>query len=474
MAQDFGARGQLNRKLNIWKKAKQRMMKQFDLLMEAGAELEKWINCGHVQERGPLEGNKVRDLDNFVVKEDSVHMKITFVSNYINHHQIPFCNAMCKETKDRFAFIQTQPMEEERIRMGWQEKNQEKYIYYYYEEEAVCKRLIQESDVVLFGGCEDESYIEKRLQEGRPIIRISERLYKMGQWKAISPRGLIKKYHDHTRYRNAPVYLLCAGAYVPSDFHMIKAYPQKMFCWGYFTETKQYDVDRLLAKKGYRQGEQKVPYLLWAGRLIELKHPELALKTAKYLKEQGHVFHMDIVGGGVMEDTMKEMLQEFQLEDCVSLVGFLSPLEVRSRMERADIYLFTSNRIEGWGAVVNESMNSGCAVVAAHMIGSTPYLIRQGYNGYVYQDGNEQMLFDTVEKLVKAPDLCQTLGRHAYETITEVWNAENAAKRLMELIENVVLKGEKAGESQKGLENLYPCAPAPVISERRMWKEMTQ
>lgn len=399
-------------------------------------------------------------------------MKISFVSNYINHHQIPFCNAMCRETENQFIFIQTQPMEEERIQMGWQEKNREEYIHYYYEEEEFCRQRIQESDVVLFGGCEDEGYIEKRLREGKPVIRISERLYKTGQWKAVSPKGLKKKYHDHTGYRNAPVYLLCAGGYVPSDFQIIRAYPQKMFCWGYFTETKQYDVDKLFDRKGYGQGEEKVPYLLWAGRFIELKHPELALKTAKYLKNQGLTFHMDMIGGGVMEGVLKEMLQDMGLEDCVSMTGFLRPGEVRERMERADIYLFTSNRIEGWGAVVNESMNSGCAVVSDHMIGSTPYLIRQGQNGYTYEDGNGEMLFQIVEKLVKDRELCRKLGRNAYQTITEVWNAENAAANLMKLIENVVLKNGKSEKVPKTLSNLYPCAPAPVIPERRMWKEL--
>ena len=33
-------------------------------------------------------------------------------------------------------------------------------------------------------------------------------------------------------------------------------------------------------------------------------------------------------------------------------------------MEQADIYLFTSDRNEGWGAVANEAMNSACAMVA--------------------------------------------------------------------------------------------------------------
>ena len=46
------------------------------------------------------------------------NMKAVFISNYINHHQIPFCRAMFEELGARFHFIQTQPMTQERIRMG--------------------------------------------------------------------------------------------------------------------------------------------------------------------------------------------------------------------------------------------------------------------------------------------------------------------------------------------------------------------
>ena len=46
-------------------------------------------------------------------------MTITFVSNYINHHQIPFSNAMYAQSGEDYCFIQTEPMEEERRNMGW-------------------------------------------------------------------------------------------------------------------------------------------------------------------------------------------------------------------------------------------------------------------------------------------------------------------------------------------------------------------
>lgn len=408
-------------------------------------------------------------------------IKMVFVSNYINHHQIPLCRALYRCMNGSFAFLQTEPMEEERVQMGWNGQVEETYLKRYYEEPEECARLVLEAEVVLFGGTDDESYIQERLKSGKMVFRYAERLYRTGQWRAISPRGLRKKYLDHVRYRRAPVYLLCAGAYVPSDFHIVRAYPQKMFCWGYFPEAKHYDVEELMSGKGYpvQNGAEKIPYLLWSGRMIECKHPELVVETAKYLRDKEIAFHLDVIGGGVLEQKVRDMVREYGLEEQVSLKGFLSPAEVRAYMERADVYLVTSDRYEGWGAVTNESMNSGCAVVADHMIGSAPYLIRHGENGYLYRDGDARMLFETVEELIKNPEKREAAGRRAYETIRDVWNAEKAAAGLCRLISELTGQcpdGGMASESAKAhrsAEGFQPCQPAPVISERRMFRYLT-
>lgn len=399
------------------------------------------------------------------------HMRAVFVSNYINHHQIPFCNEMYRFLKGEFTFVQTESMEEERVKMGWHEEERPSYVRCWYEEPEFCHHLLMECDVVLFGGTDDESYIQERLKSGKPVIRLSERLYKTGQWKAVSPRGLRKKYLDHTRYRKSQVYLLCCGAYVPSDFRIVRAYPQKMYCWGYFPETRRYDTDTLFAGKGWKQETgDTVPYLLWAARMIDWKHPELALETAKHLKDQGCAFHLDMIGDGEMRREMEALRISYGLEDQVRFLGFQEPEEVRRYMEQADIFLFTSDRQEGWGAVANEAMNSGCALVADHMIGAVPYLVTNGVNGLVYHDGCRKELFKQAFKLVKDRELCRKMGSNAYHTITSVWNAENAAATLLELMEGI-LRGENpethapTGECFQG--TLTPCSPAPILSEAR-------
>ena len=61
--------------------------------------------------------NEAADRSRKAGMEENV--KAVFISNYINHHQIPFSNALYEQLGDDYHFIQTEPMEEERIAMGW-------------------------------------------------------------------------------------------------------------------------------------------------------------------------------------------------------------------------------------------------------------------------------------------------------------------------------------------------------------------
>lgn len=374
-------------------------------------------------------------------------MKLTIVSNYINHHQIPMSNELYQKLGDDFAFIQTAPMEEDRIKMGWGSEVQNiPYLKLYYEAEQYCADLILKSDIVIFGGVEDERYIKPRLDVGKIVIRASERLYREGQWKSISPRGRKKKYEDHTQYANAPVYLLCHGAYVASDFEIVHAYPNKKFVWGYFPAVNFYDLDKLFFRKLHVDHTGKTQArILWAGRFLKLKHPEYAIKAARYLKKQGVSFHLDMVGGGALEEMLRTMVRRYQLEENVTFHGFQTPQSVRTYMEEADIFLFTSNYLEGWGAVLNEAMNSACAIVAGHGIGAVPFLLKHGENGLVYKTERFKEFQEYVLRLSQDAGLRKQLGTNAYNTIIKAWNPKEAADRLYRFSEGL-LKGEVNAE----------------------------
>lgn len=364
-------------------------------------------------------------------------MVITFVSNYLNHHQLPFSKAMYAMEDVEYTFLQTEEMELERKNMGWSFSPDE-YPFFkeYYKEPEKYAKLIMDSDVVIFGGTDNENYIMPRLEAGKFVIRYSERIYKDGQWKFISPRGLIKKYHDHVRFKEN-VYLLCSGAYVASDFSLIHAYKNRMLTWGYFPKLIEYDESKLHSE---RISNSKVN-ILWCGRQIDWKHPEYVLELALALHKKAYDVNITMIGDGPMNSSLKDIAEELGLINMLTFKPFMNPKDIREEMRKADIYLFTSDYREGWGAVLNEAMNSGCAVVASSGIGAVPYLVQHGINGMVYRNGDLYEMINCVMQLIYKEETRREMGAEAYRTIRDKWNANEAAKRLMNFIRGIE-KGE--------------------------------
>jgi len=362
-------------------------------------------------------------------------MKIVFVSNYINHHQIPFCEAMIEKLgpAGNFVFIQTEKMEEERTSMGWKDETPA-YVMKAYENEKIheeCLKKIMDADCALIGWTTDMSLVMPRLKKGALTLRISERLYKKSQLYAYNPRGLIAKYKEHTAFRKGPVYLMCAGAYVASDYGIFSAYPGKKFKWGYFPELKEYGNEDPTEFKSKSGEPVKV---LWAGRFIDWKHAENALLVAGKLKSEGIPFHMDIIGTGEMEEELKQIVAAKRLIENVTFTGPMEPSKVREYMEKADIFISTSDRQEGWGAVINEAMNSSCCMIVPAEAGAVPYMIENGYNGYVFKSDDTDELLSCAMQAARYPDIRKKMGQRAYETVRYTWNAANAADRMVQLI----------------------------------------
>ena len=152
------------------------------------------------------------------------------------------------------------------------------------------------------------------------------------------------------------------------------------------------------------------------------------------------------------------MIDAKNLHDCVKMMGALPFEQVRAEMEKAQIYLFTSDRGEGWGVVLNEAMNSGCAAIAGEKTGAAPYLLKHGKNGLIFRDKNIDDLTEKVSALLDEQERIAELGRNAYRTITEEWCAETAAKRFIELAERLRVSDKPVSLWDDG-----PGSVAPVI-----------
>lgn len=376
-------------------------------------------------------------------------MKVVFLSNFYNHHQQELSNSLYKKKDCQYSFVATTPIDSERIKMGYQVL-EAPFLLQYQNSVGECYEEINRADVVILGSAPYD-LIEQRLKAGKLVYFYSERIYKKKPYAYEIPLRALKYYLSKGRYRNS--YLLCASAFVASDYDKTKTFPHRVYKWGYFPKTNKYDISELMAKKDRKK-------ILWAGRFLDWKHPDDAIRVAKGLKDAGVSFSMDIVGTGVMEDELIAMVNNWDLNACVNILPPVTPDQIRSMMESSGIFIFTSDRYEGWGAVLNESMNSGCAVVASHAIGSVPYLMKHKTNGLVYHSGQVYDLYKAVKYLIDNPEIQDRFGRAAYKTITEEWNAVVAAERLVVLSEHLL-----AGEKDVDLYQTGPCSRAEIIED---------
>ena len=148
-----------------------------------------------------------------------------------------------------------------------------------------------------------------------------------------------------------------------------------------------------------------------------------------------------MVGGGEEEEHLKRLVNSKGLSDRTEFQGYLNPEETRQAMREANIFVMTSNKLEGWGSVIYEALSSGCAVIASHAAGATPFLIDQEYSGIIFKSGSVEDLTRRLECLIKKPERAIQLGHAAYDNMQRYWNPDVAAKRTIELAEGL-LAGE--------------------------------
>ena len=362
---------------------------------------------------------------------------IVFVSNFLNHHQIPLSEELCKLTEGNYRFVELKPMPESFKIAGYPQYDDSPFLIQAWRDQKQAQSLIVKSDVVLYGNISDYYLINRRLNDGKLTFEVGERWFKKGFINVISPRLLRSMWYYYTSFHNKPLYRLCASAYASNDLYKLGMFKSKCFKWGYFTVVRQLDIEKIL------EARRSVPTvrIITVARFIRFKHHELSVRCIKNLIDNGYNVTLDIYGTGSEFYNISNLINRLNLEDYVFLKGNIPNDDILNEIRYHDIFLFTSDQQEGWGAVVNEAMANACPVIGSDATGAIPFLIRNGENGLIFKSGDINDLTEKVEKLINNTSLREKMARNAYKTICDMWSPANAARRLLILIDSL-----KSGE----------------------------
>lgn len=147
--------------------------------------------------------------------------------------------------------------------------------------------------------------------------------------------------------------------------------------------------------------------LIYVGRLTYQKNPQRLLRLCARLKESKPDLKVAIVGTGELEEELKALSQELNLEDTVRFLGF-QPNPIK--MVACSKAMILTSRWEGTPMCALEAMALGTPVVSTPSDGMKD-LLTDGVSGYL-TESDEQMAVDLL-KIFTQPEHRKLLAENA-------------------------------------------------------------
>ena len=363
----------------------------------------------------------------------------TFVlfTNTYNPHMLALADELFALLGNNFVFLSHEKeVNNERKKLGWTSRTAP-YVSYYSDNVVANQALIDNADIVYFGANPNLfSCIQNRIYQGKITYFHMERILKHGIVQTLIPK--YRKYFIEQRIKPSKlsnVYFLACSSYLKEDLERIGANTLRTYVFGYFPVFTDLNAKEVLSNKSSNSRGQFV--FLTGGRMLNWKHFDDVIRAfAAMLKNiECRKYPTDcilkIAGNGKQESSLRRLVNKLCLSEYVEFLGSLSPELMRDEMINADVFIASSDKREGWGVVVNESMNSCCAVIATKEMGSVPFLIANNRNGLIFKSGDIKDLSKKMSRLFFDRDFKHEISLNAYKTIDRLWNPGVAANRLV-------------------------------------------
>ena len=386
-------------------------------------------------------------------------MKLVIYSDVLNQHQAPVADELYNLLGDEFCFVELKRNGE--TKGGVVDYSFRKYLlraWHSKDNQIKATKYAITAECCIFAGAESLPYEKERMKLNLLSFEMGERWLKRGIISLLSPRLLRWLFCFHLyRWQNKPLYKLCCSGFCSEDNRRLGAFAGKEYKWGYFTPPTPSFEPRCYQKT-------EPVRIMWCSRFLKWKHPELAVYLARYLKENGYRFHIKMYGSGELLPRVQTEIERLQLNDVISIKGYANNDVIHTEMRKSDIFIFTSDRNEGWGAVANESLGEGCVLVASDKIGSIPFLVEDRHTGLRFTGPlasssyrkpdmvSLRSLCDQIIWLLDNINEFNSIRREGKVLVSTIWSPKQAASSLLNLIDNLKKgtdKGSSAGPCSK-------------------------
>lgn len=171
------------------------------------------------------------------------------------------------------------------------------------------------------------------------------------------------------------------------------------------------DKSPVLSANNYR--------LLHVGRLVKWKRVDMLIEAFAKLKKKFPEAELVIIGTGPEEEALKKQVKELNLENCIFFIGGVyDPHLLGQYFLSSSIYV-----LAGMGGLsINEAMCFGKPIICSVADGTEKALVREGFNGKYFKNGDMMDLYQQIDYLLSRPEEIKRYGENSLKIIKEEIN----------------------------------------------------
>lgn len=174
--------------------------------------------------------------------------------------------------------------------------------------------------------------------------------------------------------------------------------------------------------------------LLFVGTVCLRKGIHHLVEMLDLLKDQQ--FIVNVVGGYYDQDkyyqSLKKKVRDLNLTNQIVFHGRLNENELHEKFLAASAFVFPSH-YEGFGMVLAEALGYGLPVVTFDN-SAMPYLIKDGYNGFLVENKNSLALAKAIPRLFSNRSILKELSQNALSTFETLNSIEEEQKQMEEWV----------------------------------------
>jgi glycosyltransferase involved in cell wall biosynthesis len=168
--------------------------------------------------------------------------------------------------------------------------------------------------------------------------------------------------------------------------------------------------------------------LVHISRLTAWKRVDMLIEAVAHLKNRYPQIELLVIGQGPDMEQLKQQASQLGIGSSVLFLGGVYDAATLGK------YLLSSSiyTLAGMGGLsINDAMIFGLPVICSVCDGTEKHLVKEGYNGLYFEDGNQKSLENKIAYLFDNPELCAKMGENSVQIIKEEINVHTVVARYL-------------------------------------------